>query len=90
MLDVAVFTTLGTVLPWSLWAHPAAPISLGKLFLFGALVLLFRRLPVVFVLQRFIPELRSRKEAGFVGWFGPMGIGAIYYSLKCCELSVKV
>jgi NhaP-type Na+/H+ or K+/H+ antiporter len=27
------------------------------------------------------------KEALFVGWFGPMGIGAIYYALKACMLS---
>lgn len=80
-----MFTTLGTVLPWSLWAHAMWPVTLGRLFAFGALVILFRRLPIVFLLQRFVPEIRSPKEAGFVGWFGPMGVGAIYYALKCCK-----
>ena len=90
LLDVAVFTTLGTVLPWDLWHSHDTQVTLGKLVLYGISVLLIRRLPFVVGLQKFIPEIRSWREAGFVGWFGPMGIGALYYALESGELSHTV
>ncbi|KAK1921087.1 Cation/H+ exchanger [Papiliotrema laurentii] len=82
LLDVAVFTTLGTALPWDQWHDRDSPMTLWRLALFGIAVLALRRLPSVFLLQRAIPEIRSMREAGFVGWFGPMGVGALYFALK--------
>jgi NhaP-type Na+/H+ or K+/H+ antiporter len=82
ILDVSVFTTLGTVLPWSIWLDKDSPIAIGRLIGFGALVVFFRRLPMVFLLKRWMPAVQTNKEAVFVGWFGPMGIGALYYALK--------
>jgi len=90
LLDVAVFTTLGTVLPWEMWHNLDQPISLGRLVFFGTAVILLRRLPTVLILQKFIPEIRSMREACFVGWFGPMGIGALYYALKSGEYAVRI
>ncbi len=37
------------------------------------------RLPFVLALYKFIPEIKSFREALFAGWFGPMGVGAIFY-----------
>ena len=82
ILDVSVFTTLGTILPWDIWFNPQPPVTIGRLVGFGFLVILFRRLPTVMLLKRWIPEIRTGKEALFVGWFGPMGVGALYYALK--------
>jgi hypothetical protein len=82
LLDVAVFTTLGTALPWGEWHKPESPVTLTRLALYGVAVLLLRRLPAVFMLQKAVPEIRSPREACFVGWFGPMGVGALYYALK--------
>jgi NhaP-type Na+/H+ or K+/H+ antiporter len=45
-------------------------------------ILLLRRLPGVMIYGRFIPELKCLKESSFVGWFGPIGAAALYYSLK--------
>lgn len=36
-----------------------------------------------------MPEIRTGKEAVFVGWFGPMGIGALYYALKAGEFPLE-
>lgn len=80
-----MFTTLGTVLPWDQWLNKESPVTLGRLFLFGAAVILIRRLPSVILLQKLVPEIRSMREACFVGWFGPMGVGALYYALKSGE-----
>jgi NhaP-type Na+/H+ or K+/H+ antiporter len=67
-----VFVLLGVVLPWQDWAAfgPAA------LFFAGA-VLLLRRPPVVVALARAL-GLRLR-TAAFAGWFGPMGVSALFY-----------
>lgn len=82
ILDVSVFTTLGTVLPWSIWLNPTSFVTLSRLMALGFALVFLRRLPVVWLLQRFIPEIRTGREGAFVGWFGPMGVGALYYALK--------
>ncbi|KAG5859964.1 Na+/H+ antiporter [Encephalitozoon hellem] len=47
-----------------------------------SLVIIFIRRPVICCLMyRQIPELKSRREALFIGWFGPIGVGALYYAL---------
>ncbi|MBI9115922.1 cation:proton antiporter domain-containing protein [Sanguibacter suaedae] len=63
---------LGAVLPWSDWGAlgPAA-------VLFVVLVLGVRRLPVVLALAR--PLGLRLRDATFVGWFGPMGVSAVFY-----------
>lgn len=50
-----------------------------RLFVLAILVLLLRRLPVVLALYKFIPAIRTWREAVFTGWFGPIGVGAIFY-----------
>ncbi|GHJ88066.1 hypothetical protein NliqN6_4468 [Naganishia liquefaciens] len=89
LLDIGVFLTLGTVLPWHAWlshAHSGySAVALGKLVGFAVLVMLFRRLPIMLALKRWIPLIKTTKESTFTGWFGPMGIGAIYYALKAAE-----
>jgi NhaP-type Na+/H+ or K+/H+ antiporter len=72
LLDISVFLTLGTILPWSAWTGAESSYPIGKLIGFAALVLLFRRLPSVLVFQRFMPTIRTTKESFFVGWFGPV------------------
>jgi NhaP-type Na+/H+ or K+/H+ antiporter len=60
------------VLPWSDWAQlgPA-----GALFV--AAVLLVRRPPIVVAFAR--PLRIPRRDAAFMGWFGPIGVSAIFY-----------
>jgi sodium/hydrogen antiporter len=72
VLVLPAFTLLGVALPWAGWGRlgwtgPA----------FAALVLLGRRLPVVLLLSRVL-HLRWR-EAVWLGWFGPIGIAAVFY-----------
>lgn len=74
LLDVSVFLTLGTVLPWDAWIGPDPIFPLAKLVGFGVVVLVCRRLPVVLVLQRLIPLVKTGKEAMFLGHFGPVRI----------------
>jgi NhaP-type Na+/H+ or K+/H+ antiporter len=66
------FVLVGLVLPWDVW------ISFGPVALaFVAAVLLLRRPLVVLALSPLI-GLRVR-DAAFVGWFGPVGVSAVFY-----------
>lgn len=71
-LVLPVFTLLGVVIPWDDWKELGWR---GVAFVFA--VLLLRRLPLIFSLRR--PLQVSWKEAAFVGWFGPIGVAALFY-----------
>lgn len=73
--DLPVFVFLGLALPWQAWLELGWPV-----LLLAVLVLLLRRLPAVFALSRFVAPLRGWPDALFVGWFGPIGIAAVFYA----------
>jgi NhaP-type Na+/H+ or K+/H+ antiporter len=43
-------------------------------------ILLLRRIPAVLLLKPFVGQFRTWNEALFVGWFGPVGVGALYFA----------
>lgn len=74
--DLPVFVVLGAVLPWDAWLR----LGWGAVVLAVA-VLLLRRLPVVALLSPWLgPAIRTKREAVFAGWFGPIGISALFYA----------
>lgn len=73
--ELPIFFILGVALPLSDW------VAAGwRLWAFAAAVLLLRRLPAVFSTSALIAPIETRRDAGFVGWFGPIGIAALYYA----------
>lgn len=44
------------------------------------LIIFLRRLPYFFVFRRVISQLRSDREVFFAGWYGPIGVGAIFFA----------
>lgn len=70
------FGGFGIIIPWQLYGL----VGLGHLFLAGFVVLIFRRILWLATLYFFIPDIHDFYEALFVGWFGPIGVAAIYYS----------
>ncbi|PKV75137.1 cation:proton antiporter [Pontibacter ramchanderi] len=69
-----IFTLLGVAIPWAGWA------ALGwSGIVLVLLILLLRRPPVLLLLKPFLPALQSKKDALFLGWFGPVAVAAIYY-----------
>lgn len=80
-LALPLFVLLGAVLPWQDWVDfgPAALV-------FVAAVLLLRRPPLVLALAR--PLGLRWREAAFAGWFGPMGISALFYLAHSSEKGV--
>ncbi|EPR78457.1 Na+ H+ antiporter [Spraguea lophii 42_110] len=45
------------------------------------LILLLRRIIPILLFYKLIPQIHNKKEALFIGWFGPIGVGALFYSL---------
>lgn len=73
--SVPIFALLGMTLPWAAWAEMG-----GRAVALAGSVLLLRRLPVVLALAPFIGPLRSLRDGLFVGWFGPIGVAALFYA----------
>lgn len=84
LLNSAMFVYVGTIIPWFAFeARPIAPwITPGRLVAFLVCVLLFRRLPIVLALYRWIPGIRTLREALFCGHFGPMGLGGVFLAIE--------
>ncbi|KAJ1846425.1 hypothetical protein LPJ57_009021 [Coemansia sp. RSA 486] len=45
-------------------------------------VMVIRRLPVIMALYRIIPAIKNWQDALFAGWFGPIGVSAIFYAAE--------
>ncbi|KAF2994173.1 hypothetical protein E8E13_001486 [Curvularia kusanoi] len=83
MLNSALFIFFGAMIPWS--SFTATPsISPGRLLALLALILLFRRIPIVFAAYkaRLLPNIHTTTEALFIGHFGPMGVGALFLAIE--------
>ncbi|KAK2044502.1 sodium/hydrogen exchanger family protein [Colletotrichum somersetense] len=80
LLNFGGFIYLGTIIPWSEFSSDITGINPGRLFGLGALVLAFRRIPAVLLTYKLMPDtIKDWKEALFMGYFGPIGVGAAFY-----------
>lgn len=78
LLNVSIFAWYGAICPWYSFAHNDV-IPLYRLILIGVLVLILRRLPIVLAMHKSIHQIEEWRQAFFVGFFGPMGVSAIFY-----------
>ncbi|KAI8379574.1 Cation/H+ exchanger [Radiomyces spectabilis] len=79
LLNLSIFVYIGITMPWSSILYSMDGVTPWRLLGLAAAVLLFRRLPIIVALFRWIPAIRNWREALFTGWFGPIGVGAIFY-----------
>nr|XP_019012994.1 Na+/H+ exchanger AnNHA1 [Kwoniella pini CBS 10737]OCF51775.1 Na+/H+ exchanger AnNHA1 [Kwoniella pini CBS 10737] len=95
LFNCAAFIYIGAIIPFGEWNTPDVSLSrlqdsllvlmmsqlrVWRLVVLAILILLVRRLPVIVALYKFIPDIKTFREAVFTGWFGPMGVGAIFIS----------
>jgi NhaP-type Na+/H+ or K+/H+ antiporter len=76
LFEQPVFFLLGMMLPLRGWLEIGWPLAA---FCLGILAL--RRLPWVALAARFLRPIHARADMAFTGWFGPIGIAALYYAL---------
>ena len=74
-IDLPIFIFFGMILPWNKWFQLGLP---GIILVIC--ILLLRRLPSVLIFSRMIVTIENTKDALFAGWFGPIGVAALYYS----------
>eukprot|EP00897_Mesotaenium_endlicherianum_P005313 jgi/Mesen1/480/ME000101S10699 len=89
ILTITYFIYFGAYLPFRAWAN----IGVARLALYSCAVLLLKRLPAVLAFSPFIPQLRQEEggkramisQAAFAGFYGPVGVGALFYSTQAYE-----
>jgi NhaP-type Na+/H+ or K+/H+ antiporter len=81
LLNFGGFMYIGAILPWGDFHSPEVTgITWGRLIGLCLLVLVFRRLPAIFAFYKLMPDVCTNwKEALFMGYFGPIGAGAVFY-----------
>ncbi|KAF9120760.1 hypothetical protein BGW39_011114 [Mortierella sp. 14UC] len=80
LLNLACFVYIGASIPFSSFNDAALGLSVWRLIVLGIVILLLRRLPFVVALKPLIPALTTYRDAAFAGWFGPIGVGAVFFS----------
>lgn len=88
LLNLAIFMWFGAVCPWAEFANNDI-IPIYRLIALGILILLFRRLPVVLAMHKYIHQIEQFSQAAFVGFFGPIGVGAIFYLSVCRQFLLE-
>lgn len=78
LLNLSIFVWFGAVCPWASFVHNDV-ISIYRLIFLGVLILLFRRVPVVYLMHWNIPQISQLKHCLWAGFFGPIGVSAIFY-----------
>lgn len=73
IFNQSFFIVLGIILPYTIFDW--------RIALASVLILLFRRMPALLLMKvcNFLPQFSTR-EILFAGWFGPIGVGAIFFA----------
>ncbi|GAB3537278.1 hypothetical protein GCM10027443_29970 [Pontibacter brevis] len=80
IFTIPIFFFFGLILPWEDW------FALGwKAVAIVVAVLLLRRLPVFLVLAPFLKSLPKKADVAIVGWFGPIGVAALFYMVHSLQ-----
>jgi hypothetical protein len=80
LFNLSFFAYFGAIIPWKEFSTAHKNVAVWHLVVISILLLLFRRLPAVLALHRFIPVLKTWREAVFAGWFGPIGAGTLFFA----------
>lgn len=78
LLNLSIFMWYGATAPWASFRTNHI-IPLYRLVPLGILILLLRRIPFVFLVHKHIKQIEHWQQALFVGYFGPIGVSAIFY-----------
>ena len=85
LFNCACFIYIGAWIPFNEFNNVDTGLTSWRLVVIALLVMLLRRLPIMIALYRWIPEVKTFREAVFSGHFGPMGVGAVFISTLALE-----
>lgn len=81
ILNSGFFIYFGAIIPWASFSSDLTGLTVIRLLGLTVAILVLRRLPGMLLLYKAIPEIKSLREAVFCGFFGPMGVGAIFLAM---------
>lgn len=81
LLNYAYFIYFGAIIPWDQFNNGDIGLNVWRLIVLAIIVIFLRRIPAVMILKPVIPDIKSWREALFVGHFGPIGVGAIFAAI---------
>lgn len=81
LLNYAYFIYFGAIIPWKQFNNAEIGCNVWRLIILSIVVIFLRRIPAVMILTPVIPDIKSWREALFVGHFGPIGVGAIFAAI---------
>ncbi|KAI9158104.1 putative Na(+)/H(+) antiporter [Paramyrothecium foliicola] len=80
LLNFGGFMYIGAMMPWDQFNSPETGLTYGRLVNLGLLVIVLRRIPALLITYKLMPKVvKNYKEALFMGYFGPIGVGAVFY-----------
>lgn len=81
LLNFGGFMYIGSILPWDKFNDPdGSGLTYGRLIALGFMILFLRRIPAIMLTYKLMPGVVTNyKEALFMGYFGPIGAGAVFY-----------
>ena len=80
LFTIPIFFFFGLALPVDEWLSWGTP-----LLWFAVLVMLLRRVPAFVLLRPLLPRFRRWSDIFFLGWFGPVGVAALFYTMHVLE-----
>lgn len=86
LFNIAAFVYVGAWMPFDKFEDKLLTLEVWRLLVIAILVLILRRLPIMIALYRWIPDIKTFREAVFSGHFGPIGIGAVFISTLATEV----
>lgn len=89
LLNLSIFIWFGAVCPWDSFVHNDV-IPIYRLMALGILILLFRRVPIIYLLHYQIRQIEEKQQALFAGFFGPIGVSAVFYLYISLEFLKQV
>ena len=88
LFNVASFVYVGAWMPFDSFSNETLTLSVGRLVLTAFLILMLKRLPIMIALYKFIPDVKTFREALFSGHFGPVGIGESSTRCSCLRITL--
>ncbi|WAR60080.1 hypothetical protein PtB15_9B17 [Puccinia triticina] len=80
LINCTTFIYIGATIPFSSWNDASLTLVPWRLVVLGFSIILLRRLPILVIMQKIVPDLKTNREAVFSGHFGPIGVGALFIS----------
>ncbi|TIB76393.1 hypothetical protein E3Q22_03557 [Wallemia mellicola] len=81
LFNSVCFIFIGALVPFDQFNDPTlGGITNWRLVIIALCILIVKRIPPMLALYKWMPDIKTFREALFAGYFGPIGVGAVFIS----------